>query len=343
MLEIREISDCKIWNDFVKASPRSSFLQSFEWGDFSNQELRKKVWRLGFFNGSTMIAVCQALEETTRFGKYVYCPRGPVVDWNSDVAKEVLISLTGYFSGKGYLCLRNDPAIDVANAKLTGLFSSCGYRPAVSFVQVENTWILDLDKSEEELLAGMRTQTRYNVRHAVKKSGLDISISNDEKQITDLVDLLHSVSAQKGFNLLPKEYMLKQFRFMAKSGIFNACLARHDGVAVSGVALLCFGDEAAYTHGGSDRSDSKLRASYPLQWEAIKFAKSAGCRRYNFWGVVSEKNYHPGHPRYGYSNFKKGFGGHGETYMRTQDYVYDFKYNLLRLQELYRSVRYPVL
>ena len=47
---------------------------------------------------------------------------------------------------------------------------------------------------------------------------------------------------------------------------------------------------------------------------------------YNFWGVVKYKHFYPGHPLYGFSLFKRGFGGDTFSYVHAKDYPLSIKY-----------------
>jgi lipid II:glycine glycyltransferase (peptidoglycan interpeptide bridge formation enzyme) len=79
-----------------------------------------------------------------------------------------------------------------------------------------------------------------------------------------------------------------------------------------------------------------------LQWEAIKEAKSRGCKTYNFWGIAPEiKNPEDIkvslHPWAGLSLFKMGFGGERKEYVKTQDLDVSPKYWLNYIIEVLRK------
>ena len=49
--------------------------------------------------------------------------------------------------------------------------------------------------------------------------------------------------------------------------------------------VLFYGETCTYMHGASDDEYRNVMAPYILQWQQIKDAKKAGCRRYDFGGV----------------------------------------------------------
>jgi lipid II:glycine glycyltransferase (peptidoglycan interpeptide bridge formation enzyme) len=104
------------------------------------------------------------------------------------------------------------------------------------------------------------------------------------------------------------------------------------------MAVVAFyGDSAYYLHGASVPGAGSV--GYSLQWEAIKEAKRRGMRYYNFWGVVKDRHFTPSHPWYGFSLFKRGFGGFKYSYLRAQDLAYTNKYWLYRLTEKARRLQ----
>lgn len=63
--------------------------------------------------------------------------------------------------------------------------------------------------------------------------------------------------------------------------------------------------------------------------------------RFNNWGVLPENKYKPGIPGYGYSQYKRGFGGYLEQIERTYEYVYDKKIMPVeKLHDYYIKLRY---
>ena len=67
-----------------------------------------------------------------------------------------------------------------------------------------------------------------------------------------------------------------------------------------------------------------VRSGTHLTKDIIQEAKRRGCKVYNFWGIVRDNQTH--HPWYGLSQFKKGFGGAVESYVKAQDFVLSPRY-----------------
>lgn len=327
--EVREIKDKKIWEDFSLNSHPNSFLQSWNWGEF-NWQLGRRIWRFGVYKEGKLVAINSAIKHETRLGNYFYCPRGPVFDWKDlKVFDSLLSKLKEVAKEERCVFIKFDPLLEDM-PKNRKIFKDRGFKSAVTFVQVEDAWLLALDRTEEELLANMRKTTRYLVRHEPKQ-GIQIEQSARLEDCQKFVDLLYSTANRKGFVNHPKQYYLKQFEILSKDKQERIFIARKSGEVLSMAMIAFYGDMGNYLHAASNPKQESV--GYLLQWEAIKEAKKRGCKYYNFWGVVKDKNFHPRHPWYGFSLFKRGFGGFKLSYIRAQDLPLNRQYFLYRLAE----------
>ncbi len=342
-LQLRNIDQPGHWTRFLQQHPYNYFLQTWQWGEFQNQALGKPVYRLGFYDHEELVGLALAIVETTRFGQFVYIPRGPVIDWNNSLLVEQALSLLiNFFARRNYFQLRLEPLVLWQQSEVVTQLAKLKFRTAVKAIQVERAWVLDLEPSEADLLKNMRKNTRYYIKRG-QKLGLTVDFSTSEEDFSWFVNWLQQTAKRKGFLGIEANYLQQEFAFL-KDEILQLALAKWQGQVVAGALIAFYGQEASYLHAAMADDQNKLEPSYYLQWECIRRAKSLGLSRYNFWGIVSEQNYHPHHPGYGYSNFKKGFGGRLEVYLKPQDYVYNWlSYWLFRVQEWYRQRRDQVV
>lgn len=337
MIEIRDLNDKETWEGFsISASP-NNFLQSFNWGEF-NLALKRKIFRLGIYESENLVGVCLVIQQVTRLGNYLYVPRGPILsNWHKHETFDQLVNyLRDLARTKNCIFIKIEPPIGDSKDNRE-LFQNRGFRSAVTFVQVEDAWLLDLSKSEEELLAEMRKTTRYLVRNEAK-SGVRIEISASQEDIKDFVDLLYSTATRKNFVNHPKEYYIKQFEILSADNEMRVFKAIKDGKVLAMAVISFYGEMASYLHGASVQTDQSV--GYSLQWAAIGEAKKRGMKYYNFWGVVKDKHFYPGHPWYGFSLFKRGFGGFKYVYLRAQDLpLNNAKYLVYRHAEKLRRLK----
>ena len=281
------------WNEDVLRKG-GGFLQAWEWGEFQ-RSLGREVVRMRNDEG----AMLQAVRMSLPMGKsYWYVPKGPL-EGSSEGAFD-----DGIF-------VRFEP-------------SSVPERGVkVAPVQPSETMILDLDRPEDELLAGMHEKTRYNIRLAEKKGVRIMPGSGSRDGFETFWNLVKETSERAGIKSHDPEHYRKMLEVLSgkteetsDKAVAKLMFAEHDGKVLAGILLIRFGDTVTYLHGASSRDRRELMAPHLLHWEAIKEAKSWGVKRYDFWGVAPMesrdgklKMKDPKHPWSGITRFKKGFGG----------------------------------
>ncbi len=357
------------WNNFILAHG-GSFLQSWEWGEFQD-----KFWRkVKRFAGEDWQAqfVANKLPGVNKF--YWHCPRGPVAKFSifnfqfSNFLEQIKKT-----AGKDVIFFRLGPAWQIE--KGIEKFKKAGFRQLSYDIEPSQTLILDIIKTEQELLAQMHEKWRYNIRLAERK-GVQvkiISVQDDdfEKYFEEFYRLVSEGTAErKGIKHHPKEYYRKQLEItspppspskgegeihptppFSKEGDSSLYkrevgrdfknilfVAEYEGKVIAANILVIFGKTATYLHGATSSEHREVMASHLLQWEQIKYAKQLGCVEYDFWGIVNEHTLDKRGPSWeGFTRFKKGFGGKEVNYVGYWDYPLDKKwYFLYRLVQKFR-------
>ena len=209
-------------------------------------------------------------------------------------------------------------------------------------LQPQETVILDLSKSEDELLAAMHEKTRYNIRLAERK---DIDVVNvihrsAKDDFAIFWKLLSETAVRQGFHLHEKKHYeyLSGMRTNEMSNEFFFAHLRDDHEKVLATALINIHHDprtglssATYLHGASSRDHKELMAPYLLHWRIIQAAKRRNINYYDFWGIDEKK--WPGITR-----FKTGFGGSRVEYPPSVHIVYrPGWYAIYKLMKLVRG------
>ncbi len=295
---IEQINDKKVWNDFLLNQPTQTgiFLQSSEWLDFQ-ETAGHKIWRLAVVDNQKIFSLCAITETNLPLRKkYLYLPRGPI-----GKSKEMIDEVLKIAKKEKAIFIRLDPPEDY----------QLPFSKKVKMIQPEHTLVLDLAKSEDELLAAMHEKTRYNIRLSEKKN-LVLKTGN----IEDFWKLIEATTVRDKFSSHPRKYyetMLEKISGDGKTGMrVELKIVYFENTPLAAAIVGYFGDTVTYIHGASSNENRNLMAPYFLHWQIILEAKNLGYKFYDFWGI-NEKKW-PGVTR-----FKKGFGGFEINYPGTFD------------------------
>lgn len=321
-MEILNIDNQERWDGWLKSSgANNSFAQSWAWGDILLAE-GKRVERLAVVEGGQVLAQAQVVYSAIPFGwQYAFCPQGPVVSSQFTAhSSQIYKCLWQYLSDKKCIFFRIEPEIKTENLELRTIKTIDINPPA--------TLILDLNKTEAELLSGMHQKTRYNIHLAEKKN---LQIKSD-KNLEVFWNLMNKTGSRDKFSLHHKSHYEK----VLASPLTSQLTAYEKEVPVACAVFALFGNTFTYLYGASDYAHRDLMAPYLLQWEGVKMGKKSGCKWYDFFGVapVKDSNYDQKHQYAGVTRFKLGFGGAPRQSAGTWDIVMDsgkYKlYNFLR-------------
>ena len=189
-------------------------------------------------------------------------------------------------------------------------------RRAAADIQPPDTVLLDLSRSEEDILQGMKPKWRYNVRLAEKK-GVAVEELAGEAALASLPEfyrLYVETSERDRIALHPEAYYAGLFSLSrtydpegGRRPDLRLWMARHEGQALASIITVFRGEEAVYLYGASSGEKRNLMPAYALQWAAIRAAKASGATVYDFYGIPPVDD--PSHPMSGLYRFKTGFGG----------------------------------
>jgi peptidoglycan pentaglycine glycine transferase (the first glycine) len=334
----RPIDDRDEWDSIIRSFPEYSITHSYDWGELKGA-FGWRPFRAAVFDGDTAVGAVQVLARRIPVlgGSLLYAPRGFLCDYTNADIVEALISVVGEFAREaGAVMLKVEPMVPAGGdvSALDGL----GFKPTHKGVQPKTTLALDLNKPEDELLAGMHRRTRYNARLALRK-GVEITDGNDAEHLESFYRMLEETSERKHFLVHNRDYYDRILELFGPTG--RIFLARYDGTVISGAFILRFGKYAYYSYGASRREHAKTKSTQAVQWAAIRWAKENGCEVYDFWGVPEDPD--PDHPLYGVYKFKTGFGGYLVKYVGAFDLpLRSFEYRLvsaaLEIQSMWRNI-----
>jgi len=337
---IKEIKNKNEWESFLINCKDKTFLQSWSWSKF-NQALGKKIWRLGVYKNSELLAVCSVAKIRAKRGIYLLIEHGPVVEHkeqekNYEIMKDLLEYLKMLAKEEKANFIRVCPIWE-RNRENIQLFKTFGFRQAPIHEHPEVSWVLDIDKSEDKLLTNMRKTTRYLIRQGLKNYDIQIIKSKNIQDIDIFNKLYLKTGKRGGFVPFSFSFLQNEFKIFSEDDEILLLLGKYKKEVVAGAMIIFWQNSAFYHQGASLRKYSKMPVSYLLQWEAIKEAKNRGLKHYSFWGIAPENKIN--HPWKGLTLFKKGFGGEKQEYVATQDFITSKKYWLNYVIEHSRKIK----
>ena len=341
-MEVKEITEKLIWENFLLGGRDKTFLQSWNWGEFQIK-MGNKIWRLGIFDGEKLIGTALISKIKARRGTFLLIQHGPVIKQQETSDKKqafntLLEELKKIGEEEGAIFIRMNPLWE-RNQENQNILKGLGLKEAPMHANAyEATWKLDITLPEEELFKNMRKTTRYLVRQALKQS--DVSIK--ESEILDDVKIYQKlnieVAKRQRFVPFSFEYIKNEFEVFSKDKEILWFFGKHNGELVAAALVVFWSGIGFYHQAASSLKYPKFSIPYLLPWAAIREAKKRGCNLFDFWGYVNPEN-NPRHPWAGPTLFKMGFGGKAFDYVRAQDFPLSKKYWLTYLFEKARKTR----
>ncbi len=200
------------------------------------------------------------------------------------------------------LLLRVVPRVCGAEARaVSELLSGASYRPS-AFDSAYRTFVLDLDRTPDELRASLAPSARRHL-HRAERAGIRIVSGSDAAAYRVFLELYREMHARKRFHerVDVDEFDRIQARLPEGSKL-QIWIAYEELTPVAASVISKLGDTAVYLLGASSPRGRLLRAAYAAHWRALLELQSEGFLAYDLGGVGAD-------PREGTYRFKQGLAG----------------------------------
>jgi lipid II:glycine glycyltransferase (peptidoglycan interpeptide bridge formation enzyme) len=309
-------------------------LQSAEWGKF-REKTGVKVVR----ENDLQITIHPLPHTKFTIG---YLPKGPMP------TKQMLVELERIGKREKCIFIQLEPNVENSEA-LKSEVKDLGLVPAAHPLFTKYTFILDLTKSEEELLKNMHQKTRYNIRVAEKK-GVKIIEDNSDKAFEEYLRLTKETTTRQNFYAHSERYHRLMWETLKPTNkeqkIDTETLTAHllkatyqNEVLVTWIVFV-LGDTLYYPYGASSTTHREVMASNLMMWEAIRFGKKLGLKTFDMWGALGP-NPNPKDPWYGFHRFKEGYGPKPVEFIGSFDFVINKK--MYFVFKILNKVRWAIL
>lgn len=289
-------------------------IQSWEWGEF-RKKMGLTVLRYGIFDADKLKTVFQLTIHNIPFTKKTvgYLPKGPFPDKEFADALKII--------GRKYNCafIKIEPNVEIGSVqeKIDTSFKKT-LKPLFS----KHNFLLDLTKTEEELLKQMSSKTRYNIRVA-QKHGVKVEEGNSEKSLETYLKLYFETTKRQGFTGHNRHYHKTVWKVLKAADMVRLIIATYDSEPLTAWMLFNFKDTLYYTYGGSTQKHKEVMSNNLVCWETIKLGRKLGLKTFDMWGALGP-NADPKDPWFGFHRFKQGYGGKLVEYIGTYDLVFNW-------------------
>lgn len=324
MTALKQCQDKRKWDDYV-IEHSGHPLQLWGWGEVKSAH-NWTAHRLFFYDkNEDIIGAVQLLTRKLPwpFKSIAYVPRGPVVDTNN--REELLVNLASYVK-KHYHSVALSVEPDDVDFNLP-----TGWIKSVNKILPAETIILDLTKSDSELLANMAKKTRQYIRKSTSEK-ISIKLVRTEADLKKCLEIYHQTAQRAGFKLHSDDYY---YDVANKMNDYSPVFAAYsDDQPIAFLWLAISADTAFELYGGVNELGQQLRVNYALKWYAIQKCREWGLTRYDFGGLIDG----------GVSTFKLGWADKetrlAGTFDRPLSIFYNAWTNLLpKIKKLVRKFR----
>jgi lipid II:glycine glycyltransferase (peptidoglycan interpeptide bridge formation enzyme) len=288
-------------------------LQSYAWGEF-RKKTGVKVIRRGFLINNKLVDGFTLTIHKVPKTKFTigYLPKG------NTPTNEALEDLKRIGKEENCIFIQLEPnVLKTTNYKLqtTNLVES--FHPLFT----KFTFVLDISKSEEELMKNFHPKTRYNIRVA-QKHNVKVEEQTSDEAFKKYLKLTEETTNRQKFFAHTPSYHTKMWETLRQAqgkpsieglsahlltATYNSSETNNKDETLASWILFTFHDYLYYPYGASSTKFRNVMASNLIMWEAIKFGKKKGLKYFDMWGALGNPP-DTKDPWYGFHKFKEGYG-----------------------------------
>lgn len=291
-------------------------IQSWEWGEFRKAAGLDLV-RIGHYQSNKMVKAYQlTFHPVPVLGQTIgYLPKGPMPD------RDMVRALKDLGNQKNAAFIKIEPDVVVSDQRPVARdqLRKLGLVPSAKSLFTKYNFIVDLTKSEEQLLASFSQKTRYNIGLAQKK-GVVVSESVDDKDFEIYLKLYFETTRRQKYFGHTIEYHRKLWRALKPAGMARLLIAKYQNKPLVAWMLFNFADTLYYPYGGSSTEHRDVMASNLVCFEAIALGKKLKLKYFDMWGALGPEA-NDSDPWFGFHRFKAGYGPMHVEYVGTYDLI----------------------
>lgn len=228
--------------------------------------------------------------------------RHALSEQREEVFQQAIRALRNEYACKRGLLVRLYPLLfSDSPAVFKEILSEEGYSLAAD-KRPTRTFMMDLTPSLDELRKGFDQKWR-NCLNAAGRNGLEVASGPGDEFFEAFLPIFSAMTERKH---LPVSSAFTEFweiqKHLSEALKLRTFICRAEGIPCAGAVFSSIGKTGVYILGATNSVALKNKASYLVQWNALEWLKSQGCKYYDLNGINPQKN--PGT-----FNFKQGLCG----------------------------------
>ena len=276
-MQASHVADRRAWDERLRVAGGHP-LQSWAWGALK-EEFGWQAQRLAAGDARALL-----LLRPYRGVSAAYVPRGPLLSGSPDENQALIGELVHVCRRNRAAFLRLEPDVPLGGdgQQLLEALLAGRFRRVERTLQPRSSIRLDLQRTEDQILAGLSKGHRADVRRA-ERSGVGVRVGAGDADIEALHAMMRETQRRKSFGIHTAAYYRRLCQLFGDDA--RLLLAEHDGRLIGATLSIAFGAQALYLAAGASRTGLDLRASHLLQWHAIRWARERGAASYDLWGI----------------------------------------------------------
>jgi peptidoglycan pentaglycine glycine transferase (the first glycine) len=270
------------WDAFVSSLPHGHHVQTSRWGQ-AKSILGYRTLRVTASEDGRIVAGGQLLiRQLMPLVSIAYMPKGPLVaQWDPALVRMVVDELKRVARKNHFLVMALQPADH--DQEFRALLPDHGFRPSWLELAPTATILHDLTQDTQEILRGMKRQTRQNVNRGGRQGVT--TREGTEADLPTFYELHVATSERQRFTPYPEEYFTRMWDVFSEQDLIHLIMAEYQGTPVSALLLISFGNTVIPKTLGWSGEHGKRRPNDAIFWAAIQWAKGHGYHAYDMEGI----------------------------------------------------------
>ncbi len=266
------------------------FLQTEAWAEFQKSQ-KHEVFYVEKENYQYL-----AILDKTPLGNYLFLPYGPSIRAKKYL-KNAISDLKRLASSKNAFFIRIEPLLPLSATEIKNLNLI-----KTKDIEPKFTQIIDLTVSEDEIKQNFQKEKFRHWRNK-EKNNLSVKSTKNPEKIDILYNFYAATAKNNNFAPHDKKYLADQL----KHDFATLYYVEYDKKPIAASIVYDDKNTRYYAHAAADYEHRKLYANTILVIQMILDAKKSGKKSFDLWGITPSND--PNDPWYGFTRFKKSFGG----------------------------------